>query len=427
MYRHTQRLTTPRHNTHLTHNLLTRSLASTNLKSGTWIDKNLGQETHIVHAGVDPCPNTGAILTPIFQSTTYVQDSVDQYLEKGFSYARTNNPTVTALENKIAALESGVGAACFGTGMAATISAITATMKAGDHCVITNCSYGGTNRACRTMFTDLGMEFDFVDFTDLAVVKQHIKPNTKVIFSESPANPTLTLSDLKALSEMARAHDLTHICDSTFATPIIQRPIEHGVDLVIQSTTKFYDGHNITVGGAVIARTPELHAAVKHMQNVHGNIMAPQTAFYTLQTAKTMGLRVRKQSESAMKIASFLETHPKVQQVRYPGLASHPQKELADRQHEGGLHGAMIWFEVEGGTQAGRALMDSIQRPWSLCENLGAIESICTCPAVMTHANMLAEDRLKVGITDGLVRLSVGIEDCDDLLYSLKASLDALP
>merc|ERR1712166_1441606 len=199
----------------------------------------------------------------------------------------------------------------------------------------------------------------------------------------------------------------------------IQRPIEHGVDLVIQSSTKFYDGHNITVGGAVICATKELHDIIKHQQNVHGNIMSPQNAFYTLQTSKTLGLRIKRQSETAQKVAEFLESHPKVDVVQYPGLASFPQKELADRQHANGLHGAMLWFEVKGGSEAGRVLMNSVQRPWSLCENLGAVESICTCPSVMTHANMLPEDRLKVGI-------SCGIEDADDLIASLKQSLDAL-
>jgi len=382
--------------------------------------------TKIVHAGVNPDPITGAILTPIYQSTTYIQDSIEQYLDKGYSYARTTNPTVTALETKIATLEGGAGAACFGTGMAATIAVVSGMMNAGDHCVITNCSYGGTNRACRTMFTDLGMEFDFIDFTDVANIEKHIKPNTKLIFSESPANPTLVLTDIPAVSALAKSRGIPHVVDSTFATPIIQRPIELGADLVIQSTTKFYDGHNITVGGAVICATKELHERIKHMQNVHGNIMSPQNAFYTLQTAKTLGLRIKQQSANAMKVATFLESHPMVDIVRYPGLDSFPQKELADRQHIGGVHGSMLWFEVKGGTESGRKLMNSIPRPWSLCENLGALESICTCPAVMTHANMLQEDRLKVGITDGFVRISCGIEDSDDLIGALKASLDAL-
>jgi len=379
-----------------------------------------------VHAAVNPDPISGAILTPIYQSTTFIQESIDQYLDKGYSYSRTNNPTVTVLEEKIAALEGGYGAACFGTGMAATIAVVSGMMKTGDHCVITNCSYGGTNRACRTMFTDMGMEFDFIDFTDVDNIAAHIKPNTKLIFSESPANPTLTLTDIPAVSALAKSRGIPHVVDSTFATPIIQRPIELGADMVIQSTTKFYDGHNMTVGGAVISATPELQERIKHMQNVHGNIMSPQNAFYTLQTSKTLGLRIRRQSETAMKIATFLESHPAVDVVRYPGLDSFPQKELADRQHLEGVHGSMLWFEVKGGSESGRKMMDSIQRPWSLCENLGAIESICTCPAVMTHANMLTEDRLKVGITDGFVRISCGLEDAEDLIASMKQSLDAL-
>jgi len=404
-----------------------RTLSSkVELQSGTWIDKPLGYDTKLVHAAVEPDPQSGAILTPIFQSTTYIQESIEQYLERGYSYSRTNNPTVTTLEEKIAILEGGHGAACFGTGMAATIAVVSGMMQAGDHCVITNCSYGGTNRACRTMFTDMGMSFDFIDFTDIDNISAHIKPNTKLIFSESPANPTLTLTDIAAVSALAKAKGIPHVVDSTFATPVIQRPIELGADLVIQSTTKFYDGHNMTVGGAVICATPELHERIKHMQNVHGNIMSPQNAFYTLQTTKTLGLRIARQSSTAQKVADFLETHPVVDVVRYPGLASFPQKELADRQHKNGLHGGMLWFEVKGGTEAGRKLMNSIQRPWSLCENLGAIESICTCPSVMTHANMLTEDRLKVGITDGFVRISCGLEDPDDLIASLKQSLDAL-
>jgi len=399
-----------------------RALAT---QTGQWMEEPR-YNTKIVHAGVNPDPITGAILTPIYQSTTYIQDSIEQYLDKGYSYARTTNPTVTALETKIATLEGGAGAACFGTGMAATISVVRGLMNAGDHCVITNCAYGGTNRACRTMFTDLGMEFDFIDFTDVANIEKYIKPNTKLIFSESPANPTLTLTDIPAVSALAKSRGIPHVVDSTFATPVIQRPIELGADLVIQSTTKFYDGHNITVGGAVICATKELHERIKHMQNVHGNIMSPQNAFYTLQTSKTLGLRIKQQSANAMKVATFLESHPMVDVVRYPGLASFPQKELADRQHIDGLHGSMLWFEVKGGTESGRKLMNSIPRPWSLCENLGAIESICTCPAVMTHANMLQEDRLKVGITDGFVRISCGIEDADDLVGALKASLDEL-
>lgn len=384
----------------------------------------LGQDTDLVHAAVEPEPKSGAILTPLFLSTTFVQESVDKYLDKGYSYSRTNNPTVTALEKKLALLEHGAGACAFGTGMAATTAAISATMKAGDHCVITDCSYGGTNRSCREFFTPLGMEFTFTDFRDVENIRKAIKPNTKLIFSETPANPVLTLCDIEAISKIAKEIGAVHVVDSTFATPVILRPLEHGADMVIQSLTKYYEGHDMMTGGAVISRSQELADKVKWVQNVHGNIMNPFAAFIISQTTKTMALRVRQQSKNALAIAQFLEKHPKVTQVNYPGLASHPQKALADQYHRDGLHGGMLWFEILGGSPAGTKLMNCIQRPWSLCENLGATESIITACAVMTHANMLKEDRLKVGITDGFIRVSCGIEDSDDLIKALEIALE---
>jgi len=395
-------------------------------KSGTWIDGPLKLETDLVHAAVEPEVKSGAIITPLFLSTTFVQDSVADYLKKGYSYSRTNNPTVTALEKKLAKVENGAGACAFGTGMAATTSAISATMKAGDHCVITDCSYGGTNRSCREFFTPLGMEFTFCDFRDPEIVRRAVKPNTKLIFSETPANPVLSLCDIEALSDIARSVGATHVVDATFATPVICRPLDHGADMVIQSLTKYYEGHNMMTGGAVISKTQELADKVKWVQNVHGNIMNPFAAFMILQTTKTMALRVRQQSKNAMAIAEFLESHPKVTKVVYPGLASHPQKALADKYHRDNLHGGMLWFDIVGGSAAGTKLMDTVQRPWSLCENLGATESIITACAVMTHANMLKEDRLKVGISDGFIRVSCGIEDTEDLIRSLKVALDAV-
>jgi len=392
-------------------------------KSGTWIDGPRKLETDLVHAAVSPEPTSGAVLTPLFLSTTFVQESVDKYLAKGYSYSRTNNPTVTVLESKLAQLEGGAGASAFGTGMAATTSAICATMKAGDHCVITDCSYGGTNRSCREFFTPLGMEFTFCDFRDLEVIKKAMKPNTKLVFSETPANPVLSLCDLEEISKIAKAGGAKHAVDATFATPVMCRPLDHGADMTIQSLTKFYEGHNMMTGGAVISKDKELADKVKWVQNVHGNIINPFAAFIILQTTKTMAVRVKQQSKTAMAIATFLEQHPKVTKVVYPGLASHPQKALADKYHRDNIHGGMLWFDVQGGSDAAIRLMDSIQRPWSLCENLGATESIITACAVMTHANMLKEDRLKVGITDGFIRVSCGIEDTDDLITALKAAL----
>lgn len=299
-------------------------------------------------------------------------------------------------------------------------------LQKGDHCILTNTSYGGTNRITRKQFLQFGIEFSYVDMTNIDNINNAIKSNTKLIFSESPANPTLTLIDIEELSKLCKEKKIIHVCDSTFATPFIMRPIELGCDLVVQSLTKFYDGHDITTGGAIIAATKELDEKMHFYQNMHGNIMDANSAFLVLQLSKTLPLRIKKQSENAFKVAKFLETHNKVETVRYPGLDSFPQKKLADKQHLNNLHGSMIWFEVKGGTEAGRKLMGSVQRPFSLCENLGACESIITCPAVMTHANMLKEDRLKVGITDGLVRVSCGIEDADDLIYSLKKALDNL-
>merc|ERR1712086_1230386 len=390
-----------------------------------WIS-GVSMDTDLVHGGVKPDDETGAILTPVYMSTTFVQESVDKYLAKGYSYSRSNNPTVQMLEDKVAHLEGGFGAICVGTGMAATTSCIAAFMNAGDHCVMTNCSYGGTQRIAPEQFTPLGMTFDFVDFSDPANVAAAIKPNTKLIFSESPTNPTLQICDIEAVSKIAKDNGILHVCDSTFATPYINKPIDFGADLTIQSMTKYYDGHNIGTGGALISSTQELYERTKLIQNMHGNITAPMTAFLQLQTKKTMGLRVTQQSKSAMKIATFLENHPRVEKCLYPGLASFPQKELADKQHRNGLHGGMLWFDVEGGDKAAIKLMDIVKRPWTLCENLGATESIITACAVMTHANMSREARMNAGISDGFIRISTGIEDPDDLINALDDALNNL-
>jgi len=396
-------------------------------KTGEWVQgAELGLGTTAVHAGVSADEKTGAILTPVYKSTTFVQESVEKYLDKGYSYSRSGNPTVRALEAKIASLEGGYGATAVGTGMSATTIIIAGFMNAGDHCVIANCTYGGTNRICREQFVPLGMEFDFIDFTDLDNIRKHIKPNTKLVFSETPSNPTLQIADIEAISAIAHEHGALHVCDSTFATPYIVRPIEWGADIVLQSLTKYYDGHNMGTGGAVIAATKELDERMHFVQNMHGNIMTPEVAFTISQTCKTMGLRIEKQSSSAMRIAKFLEQHPMVTKVVYPGLNSFPQKKLADKYHKNNLHGGMLWFDLEGGDSNAIKLMNTVQRPWSLCENLGATESIITACAVMTHANMIKEDRLLAGIGDGFIRISVGIEDCDDLLRALKASLDRL-
>merc|ERR1719359_1336485 len=264
--------------------------------SGQWLPSAPPSfDTQMVHSAVAPGESSGAVLTPVYLSTTFVQESVENYLAKGFSYSRTANPTVSAYQKKVAEVEGGFAAHCFGTGMAATTSCILATMKAGDHCVITDCSYGGTNRIMRVQFTPFDMEFSFVDFRDLDAIKAAIKPNTKLIFSESPTNPQLRLVDLEAVSEIAKKIGAYHVCDSTFATPVIMRPLDHGCDMTIQSLTKFYEGHNMTTGGAVISKTQELAEKVGLVQNMQGNIINAFPAFIQMQTCKTMDLRVRRQ------------------------------------------------------------------------------------------------------------------------------------
>ncbi len=380
-------------------------------------------KTREVHAGVRPDPVTGAILTPIYQTTTYVQESVDQYLEKGYSYSRSGNPTVTALEDRITALEGGAGTLCFATGMAATSCTIMALVGAGEHAVLSDVVYGGTHRVSTKVLNRWGLECSFVDTSKPENVERAIRDNTKLIFTETPANPTLKLTDIAAISEIAKSHGIPHVVDNTFLTPYFQRPLELGADITLHSTTKFMEGHNISVGGSISAANKEHIEQIMFVRNCLGSNMSPMVAFYTLQGIKTMSTRLEAQSANALKVAQFLETHPNVDRVAYPGLESFPQKELADRQASG--YGSMLWFEVHGGVQAGKKLMDTLEL-WSLAENLGSVESLVTHSVTMTHADMPREERLAAGITDGLVRLSTGLESAEDLIADLKQALDAL-
>ncbi len=377
--------------------------------------------TKQIHAGVTPDPTTGAILTPIHQSTTFVQPSVDEYMATGYSYSRSGNPTVRALEEKVAALEEGADAAAFGTGMAATNAVILAMLNAGEHAVFSDVVYGGTYRLATQVYRRFGVECDFVDTSDVANVTTAIKQNTRLIFTETPANPTLKLTDIAAVSEVAQQHGVPHCVDNTFLTPYYQRPLHLGADLVIHSTTKYFDGHNATVGGAVVSNTEDLQEKIKFIQNSTGTVMSPQVAWLTLQGVKTLSERLDRQSDNALRVARFLEAHPKVTEVAYPGLESFPQHELATRQATG--FGAMAWFELKGGLEAGKKLMNLVEL-WTLAENLGSVESLITHPATMTHAAIEPEERLRVGITDGLVRLSVGMEDAHDLIDDLSQALD---
>ena len=377
--------------------------------------------TKQIHAGVEPDPTTGSILTPIYQTTTYVQESVDRYLSKGYSYSRSGNPTVRALEKKITELEGGADTACFATGMAAIQAVLLTLLNAGDHAVVSDVAYGGTYRICTKIFSRFGVDFTFADTSKPDDVKRSLRANTRLVLTETPANPTLKLTDIAAISEITRSRGIPHAVDNTFLTPYYQRPLELGADLSVHSTTKYLDGHNATVGGSVTSRSAELAEKIRFVQNACGIILSPQVAFLTLQGAKTLSIRMDAQSENALAIARFLESHPKVDRVCYPGLASHPQHDLAKRQASG--FGAMVWFEVRGGVAAGKKIMDSL-RLWSLAENLGSVESLVTHPVTMTHADVEEAERKRVGITDGLVRLSVGLEDGEDLIEDLKQALE---
>ena len=382
----------------------------------------MGFSTRQIHAGVTPDPVTGSILTPIYQTTTYVQPSVDEYLSKGFSYSRSGNPTVRALEVKLADLEGGVDCSCFGTGMAAVQATMLAFLNAGQHAIVSDVAYGGTYRLSTKVLSRFGVEFTFADTSNADEVAGAVRDNTSLILTETPANPTMKCSDIAAISKVAKDAGVVHVVDNTFLTPYYQLPLELGADVSIHSTTKYMDGHNATIGGAAISKTEEHAEAVRFIQNSTGSIMSPQVAWLTSQGCKTLSLRMDQQSANALAIAKFLESHPKVEQVCYPGLESFAQHELASRQASG--YGAMAWFEVKGGLAAGKKLMDKVEI-WSLAENLGSVESLITHPVTMTHADVEEAERQRVGIIDGLVRLSVGLEDAEDLIGALDKALAA--
>ena len=376
--------------------------------------------TKQIHAGTEPDPVTGSVLPPIYQSTTFAQPSVDEYLSRGYSYSRSGNPTVRALEQRLAGLENGEDCTCYSTGMAAVSAVLHAFLNAGDHALVSQVAYGGTYRVCTQVFARFGARFTFVDTSDLAAVEAAIRPETRLLLTETPANPTLALSDIAALSEIARANKLIHVVDNTFLSPYFQQPLALGADVSLHSTTKYLDGHNATVGGANVAATAELDERLRFVQNATGSIMSPMVAWLTLQGVKTLSVRMDRQSASALAIAQFLSGHPAVGEVCYPGLESFAQHELAGRQASG--FGAMLWCELKGGLEAGKALMDSVEL-WTLAENLGAVESLITHPVTMTHADVEPEERQRVGLRDGLVRFSVGLEAPEDLIEALNAAL----
>jgi len=378
----------------------------------------MGFSTDAIHAGNEPDPTTGSVSVPIYQTSTYVQPELGRH--KGYEYARTQNPTRSALEQNLAVLEKGAAGRCFASGMAA-ISAVATFAKAGDHVLVSDNTYGGTFRLYTRILSSQGIEFSFIDMRDLSLVERSLRANTRYVHLETPTNPMMSLCDIRAICEIARSRKNAPLVlvDNTFASPYFQRPIELGADLVVHSTTKFLNGHSDSVGGAVVSKTKELDEWLGFVQNSAGAILSPFDSWLVLRGVKTLAVRMERHEKNGRAIAAFLDGHPKVKRVFYPGLTSHPQHELAKNQMSG--FGALISFEV-GSYEKAKKVLDSV-RICSIGESLGGVETLICHPATMTHASIPEEDRKKLGITPGLVRVSVGIEDEEDLREDLDRAL----
>jgi len=373
--------------------------------------------TLCLHAGQEPDPSTGAIITPIYQTSTYVQEALGRH--KGFEYARTQNPTRQALERNPAAIEGGKEGFAFASGMAA-IGAIATMLKSGDHVVVSDNTYGGTFRLFDKVLTRYALSFAYVDTSRLEDVERAFTPATRMVFVETPTNPVMQITDLTAVAEMAHRRDARLVVDNTFASPCIQRPIEFGADLVVHSTTKYLNGHSDSVGGAAIAVRDDDIEWLRFVQNAEGAILSPFDSWLVLRGTKTLPIRMARHNENGLALARFLADHPKVRHVYYPGLPSHPQHALAARQMRG--FGGMLSFEL-GSLEGARRVLDNV-RLLALAESLGGVESLISHPATMTHASVPVERRTALGITDGLVRISAGIEDIEDLQEDLSQALD---
>ena len=372
--------------------------------------------TVCIHAGQQPDVATGAIITPIYQTSTYVQEAVGRH--KGYEYGRTQNPTRAALEGNLAAIEGGKAAYAFASGMAA-ISAILTLLQSGDDVVVTDNTYGGTFRLFDKVLTRYQLSFSYVDTSRLDLIEQAITPKTKMIFVETPTNPVLRLTDLSGVAEIARKRKVTFVVDNTFASPVLQRPIEFGADLVIHSTTKYLNGHSDSVGGVVVAAKDEHAEWLKFIQNSAGGILSPFDSWLVLRGTKTLAVRMKQHNENGQRLADYLESHPKVKRTIYPGLKSHPQHDLASRQMRG--YGGMLTFELES-EAAARTMLGRV-RLMSLAESLGGVETLISHPASMTHASVPPDRRAHIGLTDAMVRISAGIEDVEDLIEDLKQAL----
>ena len=385
-------------------------------------DKNpdeLGFATRAVHAGQAPDPTTGAIMTPVYLTSTYVQEWPDKH--KGYDYARTVHPTRQALEQNLASLEGAKFGLCFASGMAATSTVIEA-LNPGDHVLCSNDLYGGTYRVFTKVFARYGMTFDFVDATDLAAVEAAFTPKTKLVWAESPSNPLLKICDLRALAKLAHAKGAKLVVDNTFASPALQRPLALGADVVVHSTTKYLGGHSDVIGGAILTSDEALHKEYKFLQNAVGAVPGPLDCFLLLRGTKTLPLRMERHCSNAMIVAKHLLSHPEIAKVHYPGLPTHAGHELAKGQMCG--FGGMISFELKGDVERAKRMISSC-KIFSLAESLGGVESLIGHPASMTHGSIPREERLKAGLVDGLIRLSVGIEDAADLTADLDSALVA--
>lgn len=385
-----------------------------------------GFNTKAIHEGFNPCRITGSHVTPIYQTSTFVFENVDQGAkrfageEDGYIYTRLGNPSVTDLEVKMAALEGGQAAAATAAGMAAISTALITLLKAGDHIVAGDTLYGCTHSLISGLLPQYGVEVTMVDTSDVDKIEEAMQDNTKVVYIETPANPTMKLVDIKKAAEIAHKHDAKLVVDNTFMSPYLQRPLELGADIVVHSATKYLGGHGDLIGGVIIGSEEFIQEAkFPHLKDF-GGIMAPLNAWLLSRGLKTLGIRMERHCENAQKVAEYLEKHPAIDEVYYPGLPSHPQYELAKAQMDG--FGGMMSFELKGGIDAGKTLMNSVKLI-SLAVSLGCVDTLIQHPASMTHSPVPKEDRLKAGITDGLVRLSVGIEDVEDIIADLDQAL----
>jgi len=376
-----------------------------------------GFATRAIHAGQAPDPATGAVVVPIYQTSTYAQDALGKH--RGYEYSRTGNPTRAALETCIAALEGGAHGLAFASGMAAE-AAIMQLLKPGDHTVAVDDLYGGSYRLFRRVLEPMGLTFSFVNGSDLTAVEKSLTDRTRIVWVESPTNPLLTLVDIEAVSKLAHARQALLVVDNTFMSPYFQRPLSLGADIVVHSATKYLGGHSDVIGGTLVVNRDELFERLSFLQNAVGGVPGPMDAWLVLRGIKTLAIRMREHEHNARQVAAFLVGHPKVARVFYPGLADHPQRDLARRQMSG--FGGMISFEVKGGLEPARRVVERT-RLFTLAESLGGVESLIELPAAMTHASIPAETRRAHGVADGLVRASVGIEDVADLISDLDRAL----